>query len=701
MGGLLWDDKIASESGMAAHETWHNGQPGEILHFGIPREPQDFVREAAAKGHPRDIVAKVTDNVKVLLDELLEGRMDKRFVKRAAFMKRWLKRSLELKSAESELHRQLPPHLRRILSGKRLLLFKEILADLQYDDVAVVDDLISGFKLTGWSPKTGVFDPDVRRPTLSLTQLQKMAPGLNASIIRSVDESPVDQTTAKVWEETWAEVDKGWLRPATSSTGCSVAKRFGLQQKTKVRMIDDFSINKVNHTYGLRERLRVQSVDELCAYLAYIMDKAQHGVLPKLVGRTFDLKSAYKQYGVDEWHSNFLQICVRNPHGGHGLFHVNALPFGATGSVSGFLRISNALAFIGYRGLDLIWSAFFDDYTVISDEAEEANVTFYVESLFRLLGVEFAVDGDKAQPFQALFKSLGLEFNLESLQHGKFFLQHTEARKTELVTTIAEMLLKNQATPKEIERLHGRLVWFNSFVFGRLMNHAVAALSKACRVNDRHIHIGPDLKEALSHLKHTLEESKPMEISKSLCTTWIVFTDGAYEPSSQRKATIGGVLISPSGAVVECFGECLNENLLAELLTESSHPIYELEVLPVLFATSVWRHFLQGCPVVFYLDNDAARSAYIQGVGATNKTRLFTEAFVKLEYKLRLMAWFGRVPSHSNIADQPSRLQFDHPMLSNCKRLRLTFPAHFTQLGLATGVLENPCRKHPTSSQRS
>ena len=616
-------------------------------------------------------------------------------------MQRWLRRSLELKSAESELHQSLPPHLQKILKGKRLLLLKEILIDLRYEDVAVVDDLITGFKLTGWSPKTGVFDPDVRRPTLSVTQLQNMAPGLNASIIRSVDESPVDQTTEKVWEETWIEVEKGWLRPATSSTGCSVAKRFGLQQKTKVRMIDDFSVNKVNHTYGLRERLRVQSVDEICAYLAYLMDNVEHGAMPRLVGRTFDLKSAYKQYGVDEWHSNFLQICVRDPFGGHGLFHINALPFGATGSVCGFLRISNALAFIGCRGLDLIWSAFFDDYTVLCGEAEEANVTFYVESLFRILGVEFAAEGDKAQPFQALFKSLGLEFDLRSLQHGKFFLRHTESRRSELLASIDDMLRKTQAAPKELERLHGRLVWFNSFVFGRLMNHAVATLSKACRVNDRHIHTGRDLKDALLHLKHSLEESKPMEITKSLCTTWVVFTDGAYEPSSRWKATIGGVLISPSGTAIECFGECLDENLLEELLSDSAHPIYELEVLPVLLAASAWRHFLRGSPTVFYIDNDAARSAYIQGVGATSMTRLFTEAFVKLEYKLRLMSWFGRVPSHSNIADQPSRLQFDNPILRTCKRIRLTFPAHFNQLGLASGVLEKQCRKHPTSSEQT
>ena len=52
--------------------------------------------------------------------------------------------------------------------------------------------------------------------------------------------------------------------------------------------------------------------------------------------RTYDLKSAYKQFGVDTWHSRFLKIAVKNPEGGFGLFDVYALPFGATGSVTCF-----------------------------------------------------------------------------------------------------------------------------------------------------------------------------------------------------------------------------------------------------------------------------------------------------------------------------------------------------------------------------
>ena len=48
------------------------------------------------------------------------------------------------------------------------------------------------------------------------------------------------------------------------------------------------------------------------------------------------------------------------------LLGTNSLPFGATGSASSFLGVSVALWYIGVRALGLCWTAFFDDYTLLS-----------------------------------------------------------------------------------------------------------------------------------------------------------------------------------------------------------------------------------------------------------------------------------------------------------------------------------------------
>ena len=90
-------------------------------------------------------------------------------------------------------------------------------------------------------------------------------------------------------------------------------------------------------------------------------------------------------------------------------------------------------------------------------------MTFYIESLFRLLGIDFATEGDKAPPFQTKFKTLELEFDLDNLCLGSIFLQHTEGRRSDLVAAVDILLERGGKSPKVLERLHGRLVWFNAF----------------------------------------------------------------------------------------------------------------------------------------------------------------------------------------------------------------------------------------------
>ena len=68
-----------------------------------------------------------------------------------------------------------------------------------------------------------------------------------------------------------------------------------------------------------------------------------------------------------------------------------------------------ALAFIGTKSLLLCWSSFFDDFTAVAPERLAENTQFYVEALFRLLGIDYASEGEKAPPFGKVFRSLGLQ----------------------------------------------------------------------------------------------------------------------------------------------------------------------------------------------------------------------------------------------------------------------------------------------------
>ena len=60
--------------------------------------------------------------------------------------------------------------------------------------------------------------------------------------------------------------------------------------------------------------------------------------------------------------------------------------------------------------------------------------------------------------------------------------------------------------------------------------------------------------------------------------------------------------------------------------------------------------------MVFYLDNDAVRAALCRGCGGTDLAQRIVQSVMTEECNLELKSWHARVPTHSNIADGPSRL---------------------------------------------
>ena len=657
----------------------------EVLTLGIPRDPADFIKDAQEIGHPRRAFARVPALMKEVLEEVFLGDPFEIKSKRANFLKKWMKRAVQLRAEEQQLHAGLPPHLQPLLKDKKLLLWKEILLDLQYPDSKIVDEVCQGFPLTGWAQSSGVFQTRVKPPDSSMEQLEGMAKGLNMAVVASLESSewmPVDQVA---WDETMQEVANGWLaeEPHPDLGKQFIAKRFPIQQKEKTRLIDDFSICGVNSAFGMSEKLRVDAIDEILAGISVLLDSQSFVDKGKgLLGRTFDLKSAYKQFGVDVPHSEKLRIAVKKPGGGVAFFKVLALPFGATGSVSAFLRISSAIAFIGSKGLCIPWSVFFDDYTALSPSGLELDTTFYAEALFKLLGINFASEGSKAPPFSDCFKTLGLVVNTENVGNREVKVGHTEERSKELLECIDEILRHNSVGTKTLERLHGRIVWFRTFVFGRRLNAATRVLSWHSRRTGPSIRVDDQLRSALGTLRNHLVSSRQVSINRDINETWIIFTDGAFEPTNTQPASIGGVLVNPSGQVVSFFGAYLPQPLLEEFLSKSKHPIYELEILPLLVAVKIWSTNVVGKLVVHYLDNDAARSAFVRAHASTDLGAALIAEYVEFEYKCRFSPWFARVASHSNPSDEPSRMNFEAPWLRQASKVELVLPEHLSQWGI-------------------
>ena len=456
----------------------------EKISIGIPRSPIHFCNRSFLAGHPRSIAVHLSQ----VQDALNANFFDEPHVvakKRAVFFAKWSKRAAELRGRESEVLHSCPEHVEKIMKGKNLQLLREILVDLEYPDKALVDDLCSGFKLTGWLPKSGVFPGRIKHPEYDVKTLKVLAKGLNKSILAQIKNTEVDEVAESTWATTLEEEKLGWIwrDPDQELDNKVIAKRFGLQQKNKIRVIDGCSVCGLNAACGVKERFKIHAIDEMCAYVAWVFSKRSGSCGFKIVGKTFDLKSAYRQFCICKEDRDMTRTMTfdterRVPV----IFGLNVLPFGAVGSVAGFLRVSLALHCIGVVGLQLAWTAFYDDYTIITSPQLKNSSELAASSLFDLLGVIFAKDGDKCVEFSDSFKTLGVMVDLSKSSEGRAYLGHTESRKEELQHMLSDVLAKGSIDAKLAESLcSGSKHLHRAELLTRLSRSLVILLSLARR----------------------------------------------------------------------------------------------------------------------------------------------------------------------------------------------------------------------------
>ena len=79
---------------------------------------------------------------------------------------------------------------------------------------------------------------------------------------------------------------------------------------------------------------------------------------------------------------------------------------------------------------------------------------------------------------------------------------------------------------------------------------------------------------------------------------------------------------------------------MQDLLSRSQNPIHELEILPVVIAATLWGSLFATSQVVYYIDNESARLAFVRGDGETLRASKLIQVFVEEEARLQHRVWF-------------------------------------------------------------
>ena len=388
---LLRKTPLSVNRGTTPHAMEPRFEDAQVveLAWGVPHSPEAFVAAAVKAGHPKTLKPPLPEPLQraVNLNKQLGAKGLEDF--RNKWFEKWEARAKQLEPDESELKGCMPEHLRDILKPKRLLLWKEMLSDIGYKDMGVFDEVVEGTNLLGQVPLTGLYPQTFKPAKASPEEVVKNAAATRSAILGAVRaQGDVD---AEVRRKSLEEIEAGWLhgpfQPNDLEHDALISRRFGLQQGTgddsKVRLIDDMSASLVNSAVQVCESPQPHTIDVLGCLLLECLDKFPR---EKFLGRSYDLKAAYRQLGLSEEALRHAYITFYDCDDGKPAIHrLNALPFGAVRSVHSFLRVSHSLWELGCS-LGLLWTCYFDDFPTVTPGSSAQSTASTVIRLFDLLG---------------------------------------------------------------------------------------------------------------------------------------------------------------------------------------------------------------------------------------------------------------------------------------------------------------------------
>ena len=658
---------VNDEKGVEVSKSVNVSMPRSMAIMGLPREPEQYVREACRLTHPMNFDARLSKELNnALRVQINEGAMELRKT-RIHSSQCILKLAAELALEEKRMHDEWPAHIRRIMKNKRVLLFKRLLEDIGYGDSKVADEMMVGFPLNGWLPESKVFPPHLRLPEIHPDCFDAMIPSFSARTLAAIRSSGDVELDQQLWSATLEEVQMGFMRgpflPSELPDGALVSPRFGLKQKNKLRPIDDLSVSGVNMSTSLPERLKVDAIDECAAMIKQMLRHA--GGKVALVGKTYDLRKAYRQLAIAEQHLRLGWVAVWSPDDSSPrIFQMESMPFGATAAVASFLRVSKAIKVIGTTLGLLAWTSFYDDFICVCKPQDAESTDLYVRFLFKMLGWELSTGPDKDAPFDKVFSALGVQVDLSGTAEGFFELGNTEGRKLELRDRIDGILGAGAMTPAESLSLRSRLLFAESQLFGRFAKLALKTIGSVSLNGKLQRPLSNEVKHSLEWMKDRVINAKPRKIDTHDRPTMFLFLDGACsvklasEPWSGT--SIGGVLFRDDGVALECFGEVLPDEITEAWSGKTKEQlVFEAEVLPFLVSLEIWSKYVRGKLLFVFIDNEAAKCCWIAGSADSKWAQRMIHRGTHMEGSLDVFPYFCRVPTFSNIGDGPSRGRFD------------------------------------------
>ena len=481
------------------------------LMCGVYRNPMQFARQTITLQHPFDMCRALPDPaLGVLARTLIDGPVSvaKSRLKSILTWKQWKQ---ELEGQEAALHEAMHPDVARVMEGKNLLLLQKIADSLEWPDDNLHQDLVQGFRLIGDEQPSGIFPVEPKPALASVDEFWERSLLVKHALWQKVVDSPTDRLSQGLYEVTETEREKGWLSSpktwqeleGTFGPRWVPVRRFAVEQRGKLRPIDDLAENGVNGAFAACDKLTLRALDELVWSATFLMRSVmQRGEVrvklssgEEVVGplndfwkadpersrpllKTVDLKSAYKQLAVHPDHQAACVVTVKDPCSSEVRGYISrVLPFGAGASVTAFNRVARLIQRILQEARAINFN-YFDDYPLLELSALSGSCDKVVHSVLSMLGFECALE--KEQEFSHSADLLGVTVDLSDPSLSKVCIANKVDRCAEVSAAVDEVIQRGSLKAREVASLFGRIQFMEGQLMGRLGRLALMELRALC-----------------------------------------------------------------------------------------------------------------------------------------------------------------------------------------------------------------------------
>ena len=363
-------------------------------------------------------------------------------------------------------------------------------------------------------------------------------------------------------------------------------------------------------------------------------------------------------------------------------FVIHGHCFGQLSAVNTFNAVSKFLSCAARHLFAHSGGNYFDDHFTEEPSFVGSSGQESLGLLAECLG--FLFDPGKHSDMAERFVYLGVRHDLSRASSGVVSVRILPQRRRDLVSLCRGILKSGFLSPGEAASLRGKLYFAASAAYGKIGRAALQPIIQRQERPGSSSRLQPATISALRFFITLLNNMPDRELRLGVDPRppLIVWSDASWE---QGVGWLGFVVFDPESQRFVHSDSCVPEFIL-DMFVAKKQKIGQCEILA---ANAVYYSLPDLCrdrQVVHWIDNTSAISCLVHGYSGKVDSALLVNAFNLFNAGLRARIHYEYVESKANVADLPSRQEFEFLLLQLGSR---AVPMRLLDAGTWEGPLRN------------